>query len=834
MQYYRLPDRKPRSVEESPADSVNSAPLKPNREPRSRGKGDLTPTQGAKYVLSVIGTTFLTLFLIIIITVCVVAVALTVYITQFADSMYDIDLRDSELNYSSFFMAWCNETEDWIEVLQLSADENRIWVDLEDIPPHVIDALVSTEDRRFFEHAGVDWTRTIYIAVNEMLLGGMDRMQGGSTITQQLVRDVTGDDDFNVGRKLREIFRALSLEQTYSKYDILESYLNRVAFGPTVYGVGSAARFYFDKEAQDLTVAEAAILVGLLPSPVGWNPYANPREARRWQGNTLWNMFDQGFISYTQYREAVDEQVQFRLPINPACRCPQPEEVRRPQTCDGDYFGYVDERWEPWMGLLNTETDENDLYFQELELVDIVGDPFTWSGYAVTHNWYIDAALKMVIADFAEMRDISLDAAAREIRRGGFRIYLNMDIEMQEKLEEAFLDPYLVRDPSRRYAPGTPARDTLQAGFVLMDMRGNIVAVAGGVGDKMGNDAWNRAVQSRRHIGSAVKPFAVYAPAVDLGQITYSTMLLDAPGRIPHPTRTGEFQDWPLNFGNNRGSGVGRTAYYAMAVSTNTQAARTLNMVGVRTAFHFVRDRLRVDLDPSRHMDFSPLAGGAIEVRLHEVAGAYQMFGNGGMFYRPSFYSQVVDHSGNVVLAQDTRGEQVIGADSAWVVNRMMRHVVNCSCCPGTARIIHSPMGHIEVVGKTGTANSMSDAVFAGLTPDYVGVIRIGFDDNREMTSFGVTRGDHWRRPAAAWADVMRAVIPTDEPRRFDELGRSSGAVDIQYCRSSGLRAGARCSSTRTGPFTASNIPPLCPHDGSEGDLMPAGAMESSPLYRAW
>ena len=280
-----------------------------------------------------------------------------------------------------------------------------------------------------------------------------------------------------------------------------------------------------------------------------------------------------------------------------------------------------------------------------------------------------------------------------------------------------------------------------------------------------------------------------------------------------------------MNFGNNPGSGGGQSAHRAMAVSTNTTAARTLHMMGVRTAFNFVTERLQVELEP-RHMDFSPLAGGAMEVRLHEVAAAYQIFGTGGVFYRPAFYSRVVDRMGNVILEKDYEGEQVIGADSAWVVNRMMWHVLYTEGGTGHA----ARMGHIDAVGKTGTANAMTDVVFGGLTPDFVGVVRMGFDDNRYMRTYS---GGIWRRPALVWREVMQAVIPTNQPRTFDDLRAASGTQRMRYCTSSGLRAGGNCAGSRYGYYTADNIPPVCPCDDSVINLQPRGSMEHSPLYRA-
>ena len=224
-----------------------------------------------KHVLGVIGTTFLSLFMIVIITCCIVAVTLTVYIMQFADSAFDVDLKNVDLSYTSFIYAK-NSAGEQVEVKRLSGDENRIWVNMEQIPKHTQDAFTAVEDKRFYEHDGVDWKRTVRVTISTLFNG---YGEGGSTITQQLVKNITGDDRVTPERKIREIFRALNLEKQYTKIDILEAYLNRVPLGGTVYGVGSAAYYYFGKTVDQLTIAESAILAGMTRSPSVLNPYAN-------------------------------------------------------------------------------------------------------------------------------------------------------------------------------------------------------------------------------------------------------------------------------------------------------------------------------------------------------------------------------------------------------------------------------------------------------------------------------------------------------------------------------------------------------------------------------
>ncbi|MBP5604782.1 MAG: transglycosylase domain-containing protein, partial [Ruminiclostridium sp.] len=332
-------------------------------------------------VLSFFGTTLLSILLIVIITFCIVAAALTVYIMQFAESSFDVDLTNVELSYSSFIYATDSSNEE-VLIKQISGETSRVWVDIEDIPQHTIDAFTATEDERFFEHNGVDWKRTIGVAAKAMLDGGT---QGGSTITQQLVRDITKDKETTIGRKLREIFRALSLENKYTKYDILESYLNRVGFGGPSYGIGSAAKYYFDKEVKDLTIAESAILAGVLRSPTNYNPYVNLRNAKIRQEYALGHMYEAGYISTDEYEEAMSEKVKFRKPVK------------------GTYFGYEDMRYNDYYGIITEESkNDTDLYYQDVPWEKILGEgaslAYRWNGdYEVSQNWYVDAAIDQIV-----------------------------------------------------------------------------------------------------------------------------------------------------------------------------------------------------------------------------------------------------------------------------------------------------------------------------------------------------------------------------------------------------------------------------------------------------
>ncbi len=756
-------------------------------------------------VLSFFGTTLLSILLIVIITFCIVAAALTVYIMQFAESSFDVDLTNVELSYSSFIYATDSSNEE-VLIKQISGETSRVWVDIEDIPQHTIDAFTATEDERFFEHNGVDWKRTIGVAAKAMLDGGT---QGGSTITQQLVRDITKDKETTIGRKLREIFRALSLENKYTKYDILESYLNRVGFGGPSYGIGSAAKYYFDKDVKDLTIAESAILAGVLRSPTNYNPYVNLRNAKIRQEYALGHMYEAGYISTDEYEEAISEKVKFRKPVK------------------GTYFGYEDMRYNDYYGIITEESkNDTDLYYQDVPWEKILGEgaslAYKWNGdYEVSQNWYVDAAIDQIVTDLAQKLGISYNEAWDEFRSGGYTAYINENIDMQKRLGEIFTDPYLCL---KDYDATLPAdsKQLIQGAFVIMDYRGNVLACAGGIGEKPGDNCFNRATQAVSAIGSTIKPLDNYSVAVDNNLITYSTMLQDLSGKIhaeyagagSHAAESG-YDDrdktvrWPHNYQElGFGSGEYVPAWYAVQKSMNTIAARVMQKVGLINAYNHLENDLGFShLDSVNDLAYAPLATGALTngATLTELTAAYQVMGNGGMYYKPYYYSRVYDNKGSVILEQDTNGRRALSQDSAWITNRMMLKVIQDDF--GTGK--NAKLGQCEVVGKTGTANDMSNLLFAGLTPDYVACYRIAYDDNHE-----IGKNDGWRTMALVWHDVMVNFVDTTVEKSFTP---DSSTIEIPYCVETGLRATSQCPSTAIGYYRKENIPKSCDseHDGT-------------------
>lgn len=715
--------------------------------------------------MTIVGTTFSSMLLILVIMVCIVATVLAVYVLDFADNSYDANLRDVEMKYTSFIYGY-DENNDLVEIKRLAADENRVWVDYEDISQNIIDATVAAEDKRFYTHKGVDWYRTAGAFFSNGDGGG------GSTITQQLIKNITGDDEVSWERKLREIFRALSLEEKYTKIDILESYLNRIWFGGMVYGVGAASQYYFGKDASELNIGEAAVLAGMIRNPSKMSPYYDLARSKQQQNYVLRCMYEQGMITTKEYEDFRYNKIQvhFAKPVY------------------GDDYGYIDER---------TLVDDNeDDLVQEVQ--DDSYEAYKWNGdYEVSQDWYVDAAIDQVINDYADLKGITYTSAKNELYNGGYKIYINENMKLQKILEEKYRDPYTVLS---KYDPSAPEEDLIQSAFVIMDYTGTVQAVVGGLGEKPGDGAFNRATQATRSPGSTMKPISTYSLAVQKNLITYSTLIPDA--RINIGTED-EPELWPKNYGDVIGDGTLRPAWYGVQHSLNTLAARIGRMNTPKAMYNQLTQMLGFTTLVESDIALSPLSLGALTngAKLVEVAAAYQIFGNGGIYYRPMFYSKVEDSKGNVILEQDFYGTQAIDSDTAWVTNRMIYKVVNGDS--GTGRLAQLP--NVEVIGKTGTSNAGTDLLFMGLTPEYIGGLWIGYDDSREIGG-----SDGWRAVASVWKTVMQDIQDTSEVLKFVP---DPSVIEKRYCTKTGLLATNKCSSTEIGYYRESNLPDFCTGD---------------------
>ena len=334
---------------------------------------------GVKRFFKGLGKFLLTAFTICFVALFIAGISLSIYIFTLASEPTGIDLKAKSLNQTSFIYIKDNKTDEFKEYQTLYSTENRIWVDNQDIPKAMKDAVVSIEDKRFYDHNGVDWARTLSAVVN--LATGEDSY-GGSTITQQLIKNITDDNEVSINRKLREICKALKLEDEYTKDQILEAYLNVVNFGNNCQGVEAAAQLYFDKSIKDCSIAECAAIAGITQNPSLWNPLVYPENNKRRREIVINEMYDQGKITKSEYDEAMKE------------------------SANMTFVGFQDTQ----------EDDSDDDYVQ---------------------NWYIDQVFYDLKEDLALYYNISEDAASEKLYTEGLKIYCAMDEEMQGYMEES-------------------------------------------------------------------------------------------------------------------------------------------------------------------------------------------------------------------------------------------------------------------------------------------------------------------------------------------------------------------------------------------------------------
>ena len=488
----------------SGGNSVNGGRKKP--EKKKKKKKSLL-----RKILAVIGTTLLSIFLIIVITGTIVVTALTVYVLEFMDESTDVTIKELE-NSSNTIVYAENDEGKLVQLYAVTNEIQRIPVDIEEIPQHVRDAFVAIEDERFYMHEGVDYKRT-FAAFANMFMHIYDTRQGGSTITQQLIKNLTGDDDPSPERKIREIFRAMQFEKKYSKDEILEAYLNYIGFGGPRNGIQLASLDYFGKDVSELTIAEAACLAAIPKSPETLNPFAGyydddgewvntgKENNRERQENVLAHMYSNGVISYDQYQAALDEKLIF------------------------------------------TDSEEYKEAHPELESDASDSQKAT--------SWVVDTALREYAAVLMEEYGITEEEAIVRINKGGYQIYTTVDMDMQAHVEEKYSDLNNLMDAESNSSwvdendDGEYEQIFPQSAFVAMNYNGEILSVVGAVGEKTESLAFNRATMAQRQPGSCIKPITTYGLGVYSDHIHWGSVYKDSPIKIND--EDGE-REWPENY----------------------------------------------------------------------------------------------------------------------------------------------------------------------------------------------------------------------------------------------------------------------------------------------
>ena len=757
-------------------------PVRPVKQRPAKKKTAKKEKSVGRKILTVVLSVFLTLFLIGVITGTIVVGAFAVYVKKNIDPViddFDVVSTNQNLTTSIYYMKYetdedrvnRNGTPVEIESEQIHGSENRIWVPFSQMPENLYEAFISIEDERFWTNDGVDWKRTIGATLSFITGSGS---YGGSTITQQLIKNITGENEVRVQRKLQEIMRALYLNKTKSKTEILELYLNTIYLSQGCYGVQAAAKTYFNKDVSELSLVECAAIASITQAPTKWDPKQNPENNAYRRRIVLGKMLELGKITQAEYDEAVNAELVIY--------------DRSKKTDTGE------------------ATEETQTFF----------------------NWYTEAVITSVVQRLQKEKNIPESMAYNMVYSGGLKIYTVMDPYVQDTLEDVYLHDENFPQLRGAIQP--------QSSMVVIDPQtGDVLGLVGSRGEKVGNRLLNYATDTRRSPGSAIKPVTVYAPALEYGIITEASVYDDVPVNFSdgyyYDASTGLITyvdpDTKQTIARNTGWPANApavyqglcTIQYAIQVSKNTVAVKVLQDLGTEASFDFAKNKVHLDsliefkeLNTGEKVSDKGLAAlgmGQLNYGLTnlELTAAYSMFANKGVYNQPRLFLEVRDSDNNLILDDGCSSEAVISEENATIMTKMLQRVVNY----GTGTMV-SLRGSVDVAGKTGTTTNDQDRTFYGYTPYYIGGVWFGYSEPQEIVAAG-------NPSATVWNEVMTRLhqkyfdMAANDGVELKHFTDAPGVVTAWVCRDSGLLVTEACKADPRGQrgeqhyFTEKTVP---------------------------
>lgn len=681
-----------------------------------------------------------------------------------------LDLDQIPYKTETILYAKDEETGEWEEYSTLPCTQNKLYIPGDQMPADLRNAFVAVEDQQFYDHQGVNLKRTLFAVFNEAVHavtgwypGGVK--QGASTIDQQLIKNLTRDDEASgfMGylRKIKEVFRAYRLDAKYDKDTILTAYLNTISFTDNTAGAEAAALKIFGKHASELTLPECASLAAITRSPTRYDPEKNPDQHLERRNYVLKEMLEHESITQEQYEAA----------------------AATPLVTTGK------------------------------------GDP---ERDKTPTDWFTDLVMEQVISDLVDEKGITRKEASRLLYDGGLRIYTTVVPSLQEAMTRQLAGAKVYPRPAGTVVKaltqedGTPVLDAdgksvmgevtvyPQAGMVSLNYNGEICATVGALGKKETSRAYNRATMAVRQVGSTMKPIGPYVVALQNNKINWSSAFLDSAVRKIKDEKTGEEKDWPRNFSKTY-SEKDLLVADALARSINTIAVRVGERAGVGNIYRFTTKQLGISTFLSKDKSSAPMILGAstLGVTPLEMASAYSIFGSGGVYTTPHCYTAAERGSGKLLLKPEIETRQVIDTDTAYIMNRLLRGVMTGA---GTASGYSIGDG-MDCVGKTGTTSDDRDHWFIGLTPYYVTSSWYGYDDNLSLSV-----NYHAHPPTLAWRNVM-ASAQAGLPHK--DFPVDDTVVKAEYCTVTGRQAGPNCPRA-VGYYKAGQLPKAgCPEHGS-------------------
>ena len=615
-------------------------------------------------------------------------------------------------------------------IAELGNSKNTKNISLSEMPDNLKNAYISIEDQRFYSHSGVDLPRTGAAILSYIRNLGSSSF-GGSSITQQLVKNLTGDNSSKITRKVNEWIKAFGIEGVLEKDEILEAYLNIIYVGPNIYGVELGSKYYFNKSASELTLEECAFLAGINNSPNSYNPFGDKDNSEKINKRTktvLNKMLELEYINENDYNEAISK---------------------------------VDSGLKFKNGKIESENSNN------------------------IYSYHTDALINEIINDIANKKNISTNFATNYIEMAGLKIYSTQDSKIQTEIEkELSKSKYILKSSNDPEA-------TSQAAMVIIDQStGYVVGCVGGSGKKETSRGLNRATQSYRQTGSAGKPLAVLAPAIDKKIITPASIYLDEATTFDDGTEEGYS---PTDYNHYKGE---ITVREAVESSQNIPFVKIMEQLTPKTSIEYMKKMGITTLTKTDENLNLALGGLDKGISPLEMAAAYATIANDGKYIEPTFYTKIENQTGKTILKTTQKHKNVFSKEVAFILKDLLTEPVTGTS--GTAN--YCKISGIDVAAKTGTTNDDFDRWLCGFTPYYTAATWFGFDKNETI------KFNNKNPSGQIWSSVMKSIHSGLSSKKF-EIPSGNNIETARICSKTGLLAYTSCPSSYTEYFLKGTLP---------------------------
>lgn len=707
------------------------------------------------------------------------------------------NMREQILNYeetSEIYFA------DEVYIGKLSTDLDRRETSLAAVSPNVINAVLATEDEYFRDHNGIV-PKAVFRGLFQDV-SNSDTKTGGSTLTQQLIKNQILTNEVSYERKAKELLLAMRLENFMSKEEILEAYLNIIPYGRNssgrnIAGVETAAEGIFGKKAKDLNLAQSAYIAGIPQSPFTYTPFTNKGEIKKPEllklgidrmKTVLFRMKEVGYITEAAYKVALDYDIT--------------KDFRGPEVAGTSAY--------PWL------TAELESRAKEI-IADILAEK--------------DGIDPERLEEEANLRDKYTILADRDVRSNGYRIYSTIDKEMYDAMQtaaknfESYGHTFTAMQTDSTTGEEKEVKMPVQVGSIMIEnTTGRILSFVGGRDFEI--KEVNYATQAKRQNGSTMKPLLVYAPAIELGLIGAGSPVVDVKFKVPGSGYS------PNNYTTNDERGI-IPAREALASSQNLAAIRLYSSMMNQKPGQFL-EKMNITNISQEEYNQLPTAIGGIHngITVEQNTNAYATFANGGQFIESYMIDKIVDLDGNIIYQHKVEPVEVFSEETAYIITDMMRDVLSSGT--GTHAKSLLKFGG-DFAAKTGTTNDYKDVWFVGYNPNVTLGVWMGYDKQRSLYQYNNTYSQPSTRVNTLWSTLMNAAYSanTELVGTKQQFKKPAGVVNASFCGISGMAPSTACSEAGLVRSDLFNSKVFLPRTADDSLIAASGVKIDGKVYRA-